>query len=587
MTRLRTTTARRRALAVVLVCLAPVVSGCLGIPDDGPVVETQTEVDPNEELGYYNDPPPPSPGEQPADIVKGFLDAQTAIPVQTNTAKQYLTRAAASSWRPERGTITYADASLPEGSNRVSVELAGANRLDSGGSWRGPVAPEDRLLTFTMQREEGEWRIADLPDARVVPETWFGQAYRRVSLYYLDPTAQIMVPEPVFLPRGDQLATALVDRLIQGPSRRLRGDVEQSFVPPDVDVELSVTVSDIGVADIRLTGGVPMPSERDSALMVSQLTWTLAQDSSLTGVRISINGEPVILSEGTPVFAMDRGRFYDPTGFQSTSELFALREGRLVHGAPGELAQASGPLGQKSYGIGALGVDLHGEKAAGVTTGGDRILLADVGDPDTGVTTLVEDGSRLLPPAWDFANRMWIVDRPAGRAALSVRDGARPRPVRVPGISGQHLSHVLVSRDGSRLVAVVDRGADDRMVVSRIRYDQRGRVVGATRARAISWEDQPRASVLDIGWSSPTSLAVLHRLGGDLKQLDTLPVDGAPAGLTGLSVTLQGPVRAVASSPRDTDPVLVQTQQGLLDVLAGSEVVIPGSGGLVSPTYVG
>ena len=145
MTRLRTATARRRALAVVLVCLAPVVSGCLGIPDEGPVVETQTEVDPNEELGYYNDPPPPSPGEQPADIVKGFLDAQTAIPVQTNTAKQYLTRAAASSWRPERGTITYADASLPEGSNRVSVELSGANRLDSGGSWRGPVAAEDRL----------------------------------------------------------------------------------------------------------------------------------------------------------------------------------------------------------------------------------------------------------------------------------------------------------------------------------------------------------------------------------------------------------------------------------------------------------
>ncbi len=165
----------------------------------------------------------------------------------------------------------------------------------------------------------------------------------------------------------------------------------------------------------------------------------------------------------------------------------------------------------------------------------------------------------------------------ADRAVLSVRDGARPRPVRVPGISGRDLSHVLVSRDGSRLVAVVDRGADDRIVVSRIRYDRRGRVVGATRARAIAWEDQPRASVLDIGWSSPTSLAVLHRLSGDLTQLDTLPVDGAPAGLTGLSVTLQGPVRGVASSPRDTEPVLVQTQQGLLDVLAGSEVALPGS----------
>ena len=68
---------------------------------------------------------------------------------------------------------------------------------------------------------------------------------------------------------------------------------------------------------------------------------------------------------------------------------------------------------------------------------------------------------------------------------------------------------MLVSRDGSRLVAVLDRRRRDRMLVSRIRYDQRGRALGGTPARAIAWEDQTRASVLDIGWSSPTSLAVL------------------------------------------------------------------------------
>jgi hypothetical protein len=43
----------------------------------------------------------------------------------------------------------------------------------------------------------------------------------------------------------------------------------------------------------------------------------------------------------------------------------------------------------------------------------------------------------------------------------------------------------------------------------------------------------------------------------------------------------------LAASPRDTDPVLVQTQQGLLDVIAGSEIAIPETDGLVSPTYVG
>jgi hypothetical protein len=578
---------KRRGLALVLACLAPVVSGCLGIPDDGPVVEAPTRVDPNEELGYYNDPPPPTPGEQPADIVRGFLDALTAIPVQTNTAEEYLTSTAASSWQPQRTTITYGAASLPEGSNRVSVELSGANHLDSGGRWLGPLPADERVLTYTMQREDGEWRIATLPDALVVPETWFGQAFRRVSLYYLDPSAQIMVPEPVFLPRGDQLTTALVTELIQGPARGLRGQVEQSFIPPGVDVELSVTVSEAGIADIRLTGGVAMPSERDAALMVAQLTWTLSQESALTGLRISINGEPVLLSEGEPVFAMDRGRFYDPNGFDATSQLFALREGRLVAGEPGDLAQTDGPMGDQDLDVGAISADLTGTRVAGVRTREDRILVTDVRDPDAAVTEVVRGGTRLLPPVWDFADRMWIVNRPPGGAELSVRAGGRVRPVRVPGVSGEEVSRVLVSRDGSRLAAVLDRGADDQIVVSRIRYDSRGRVAGGTRARAISWEDQSRADVIDIGWSSPTSLVVLHRLSGDLTQVETLPVDGAPAGLTGLSVTLQGPVRGLASSPRETDPVLVQTRDGLLDVRSGSEVVLPGTGGLVSPTYVG
>ena len=578
---------RVRVLALVLACLAPVASGCLGIPDEGPIVETQTEVDPNEELGYYNDPPPPEPGDQPADIVTGFLNALTAIPVQTNTAKEFLTRSAASSWRPQRHTITYADASLPEGSNQISVELAGANQLDGGGSWRGPLPADDRVLTFTMQREEGEWRIADLPDARVVPETWFGQAFRRVSLSFLDPSAQIMVSEPVFLPRGDQLATALVDRLIRGPSRLLRGSVEQSFVPPGVDVDLSVTVYDSGVADIQLTGTVPVPSERDAALMVAQLASTLSQDSSLTGLRISINGDPVILSEGEPVFAMDRGRYYDPTGAQSSSQLFALREGRLVLGTPDDVAQATGPMGERDLGVTAIGVGLRGTRVAGVTAGGDRILVTDVRDPDAVVVAVARGGTRLLPPAWDFADRMWIVNRPPGGAELSVRASGQVRPVRVPGVSGEDVSRMLVSRDGSRLVAVINRGADDKIVVSRVRYDERGRVTGGTRARAISWEDQSRAAVLDIGWASPTSLTVLHRLSGDLTQLETLPVDGAPAGLSDISVTLQGATRSLVSSPRTTDAVLVRTADGLVEVMGSSEDPLPDTAGLTSPTYVG
>ncbi|QBR91963.1 LpqB family beta-propeller domain-containing protein [Nocardioides euryhalodurans] len=579
-------TRRPVALAAFLVCLALAATGCLGIPVEGPVVETETEVDPNEQLGYYNDPRPPAPGELPEDIVKGFLDALTAIPVQTNTAEQFLTREEAASWRPQRRTITYADASVPEGSNRITVELGGANQVDSGGTWRGPLPADERQLTFTMQREEGEWRIADAPDALVVPESWFSQAFRRVSLYYLDPSAQIMVPEPVFLPRGDQLATALVTRLIQGPSRRLRR-VERSFVPEGLDVELGVTVSDEGVADIRLTGGAPMPAERDASLMVAQLAWTLSQDTTITGMRITIDGEPLILSEGSPEFEMDRGRFYDPTGVQATSLLFALREGRLLVGEADELLPATGPMGTETQGVSSIGVDLPGTTVAGVTEAGDRILLTDVRDAEAGVAEVVSDGTRLLAPAWDFADRMWVTDRPDGGAVLSVRSGGRLRPVTIRGISGRDVSQLLVSRDGSRVVAVVDQRNNDRIVVSRVEYDERGRVLGGTPAREIAWADQTRISVLDIGWSSPTSLTVLHRLGGDLSQVRTLLVDGAPAGSTAIALTLQGVARDLASSPRATDPVLVRTRAGLLDVLDSSATEISGTEGLRSVTYVG
>lgn len=565
----------RRPLTVVglLLCLALAATGCLGIPQDGPIVETEAQGDPNQDLGFYNDPRPPAPGEPPADIVNGFLDALTAIPVQTNTAEEFLTPEAAATWRPQRRTITYADASLPEGSNRITVELTGANQVDAGGSWRGPLPAAERELSFTMQRVEGEWRISDLPDARVVPESWFGRAYRRVSLYFLDPSAQIMVPEPVFLPRGDTLPTAMVKALIQGPSRRLEG-VVTSFIPPDLDVELAVPVSDDGVADIPLTGGGTRPTERGAALLVSQLAWTLSQDSSLTGFEVSINGEPVILSEGSTEFSMDRGRFYDPTGVQASSQIFALREGRLVFGPAEDLTEATGPMGATDLGVRAVGVDLTGTRAAGVTTAGDRILLTDVRDPDAERVTIAEDGTRLLAPAWDFADRMWVTDRPADGAALSVFDGQRRGPVTIPGVSGKEISRVLISRDGSRLVAVIDRGNRDRIVVSRVRYDRRGRVAGGTSAREIAWADQSRVSVLDIGWSSPTSIVIAHRLTGDLHQVRTMSVDGAPAGVTSLAATVQDRPRSLVSSPRTTDPVYVETRSGLLDVLSGSRAAL-------------
>lgn len=563
---------RRRALAGLLGCLAVLTTGCVGIPESGPIVDAEPAVGPGEGLALYNDPPSPTPGAPPTDIVKGFLDAQTAIPLQTNTAEEFLTTEEAATWQPEQRTVTYAAASLPQGSNRVSVELDGANQIDPRGSWLGALPREEQDLGFTMKRQDGEWRIDEAPDALVVPESWFSQAYRRVSLYYFDPTARILVPEPVFVPRGDQLGSSLVDALLKGPFGRL-AQVQRSAIPPGLELDLSVSLTGDGIGEVNLIGGVSMPTDEDAALMVAQLALTLSQDSAYAGFRVDIDGEPVTLAGGLTTFPMDRGDALDPAAPQATSLLFGLREGRVVSGGPGALEPVTGPMGTDKHGVRSVGVSMTGARVAGVTSHGARVLLTEVRSSEAEVTPIMDGATDLLPPVWDFADRVWLVNRTATGARVSVYDDENGlREVRVRGVTGEDISHFLVSRDGSRLVAILDRSRGDRVLVSRIRYDSRGRALGGTPVRETAWDDQTRLRVLDIGWSSPTSVVIAHRLTGDLHQVRTMAVDGAPVGLTGLAVTVQERPRALVSSARATDPVYVDTRGGLLDVLSGTPV---------------
>ncbi|MGZ5399556.1 MAG: LpqB family beta-propeller domain-containing protein [Nocardioides sp.] len=576
----------RTGLAGLLGCLAVATTGCVGIPQDGPIVDAETAVGTSEELGLYNDPPSPTPGAPPTDIVKGFLDAQTAIPLQTNTAKEFLTTEEAATWRPSQRTITYAGASFPEGSNRVSVELDGANQIDPRGSWLGPLPPEKRELGFTMARQDGEWRIDEAPDALVVPETWFSQAYRRVSLYYLDPTAEILVPEPVFVPRGDQLGSSLVDALLRGPFRRL-ADVQRSAIPPGLELDLSVSLTRDGIGEVNLIGGVSMPTEGDAALMVAQIARTLAQDTAYVGFRVNLDGEPVTLAGGLSEFPMDQGDALDPAAPQATSLLFGLRDGRLVSGGPGDLVPVTGPMGAEDQGLRSVGVGLTGASVAGVSAAGSEVLLTEVRTSDADVTEILSGATDLLQPAWDHAGRLWLLNRTRTGARISVYDDETGlREVRFRGMTGETISRFLVSRDGSRLVAILDGPSGDRVLISRIRYDARGRALSGTPAREIAWDGQTRLRVSDIGWSSPISIVIAHRLSGDLHQVRSMSVDGAPAGVTSLAATVQERPWSLVSSPRTTDPVYVVTRSGVLDMLSASRAAPPDPE-LTFLTYVG
>ena len=142
--------------------------------------------------------------------------------------------------------------------------------------------------------------------------------------------------------------------------------------------------------------------------------------------------------------------------------------------------------------------------------------------------TPVLDGPGLLRPSWDFADRLWEVqnDPEQGAAVLYVVKGHQ-HTLRVRGITGEDVRRFIVSRDGSRIIAVL-RGAErDHIVVSRIRYDASGRAIGASRAKPIQWVSSGTTRIRDIGWTSPTTIAVLDQLSVSQAEVRILNVDGS------------------------------------------------------------
>ncbi|MEO5853655.1 MAG: GerMN domain-containing protein [Nocardioides sp.] len=583
----------RRRLLLVATCLAALfLSGCVTLPESGPVVDAGGEGSFSDEIACCYLPNGPRTGESPADIVQHFLEAMQATPIQTNVAKQFLTEAAGAVWDPEQQTIVYGERGNARGETRVSVALGDAHLLDSRGVFSGSLPPARRTLSFRMVNEAGEWRIANPENALIVPQTWTGEHFSSVAVYYVDPTARILVPEPVSVPRGEQFATALTQSLLSGPGPGL-GDVARNFLPAGMSFGLSVPVDDEGVADVALQGDASGMAAEEAELAAVQLAWTLRQDPSIRSIRLTADGQAL---PGQPsLIPIDEGIKYDPAAFSASSALFALREGRLVSGPADAMTPVSGLPGTDDYGFTDIGVNLDSTLVAGLTDGATSVLVGPTYEPDGSLEQVVSGASSLLAPVWDFADRMWLVDRTTdgGQLILVGKDG--PQVVEAPGISGERVRHLLVSRDGSRLVAVVRRAgrgdgdsgrARDELVASRVRYDDRGNLIAVTEAERLPWPTGERPRVGDIAWRTPTSLAVLYPV-RDVVQVRAIPVDGSPAGLSAASSTLGGDFRFLVGSPEPTSPLYAASAKGYTDLSDSRRTTDPSDVDFRTLTYTG
>lgn len=571
--------AARSAGALVAAAL---LAGCVRMPTSGPVVESEVTAAAEDVPGIFFDPRPPQEGESAADIVAGFFEAMKATPVSMTVARQFLSREAAESWTPEE-ILTYAELGDASAGTFVRVPLTDVNTYDARGAWQRTDA--GARLTLRLVREDDEWRIDELPDALIVPDSWFDDWYERAALYYFDPTSQVLVPEPVFVPRGEQYASSLVRGLLAPPDEESLDVVRTSF-PPGTTPGLSVPIES-GIARVALSGDPDAVDDETAERMLAQLVWTLGQEPRISAVELSIGERTFTGPGGLAPVNLNFGAAYDPVGDGASTELFALDGDQVVTGRVGDLGPTGGPFGEPGYGLRSIGVNLAGSRVAGVSDTGTDLLLAPTEAATGEVTTPVVGAVDLAAPHWDHRDRIWVLDRGNGRSRIiQVVDGTAAEVV-VPGLTGRRLTELIVSRDGSRLVAVVRGGKTDRVVSVRVRHDAAGTVLGFTSPRTLPLPTDGTARIRDVAWRSPTTVSVLSDINDDLSQVRTISVDGSPGGIsTSGTTSLRGRVRTLVSTPADGEVYALAGRE--VTSLTRPERVVPDlPPGLTSLTYVG
>ena len=546
----------RHAAVVLLLLVSSVLAGCTTLPESGPVHRQAADrPDRPQDAPYFN-PPGPAKDGSPSAIVSGFLVAMQANPLTTTVARTFLSEQAKATWQPNRGTIVYEAAPVvTPTSTGAKVRLPDVRKLDARGGLVGGAPGRSETLDIRLVSEKGQWRVDNPVDALVVPGSFFDRSFARFNLYFYDQTGRALLPDPVFIPRGEQTATNLVRGLLAGPGTGL-ADITRSALPSRTELDLSVVVTERGVAEVPLSREVLQASPTELSRAIDQLAWTLRQVPGIQRIRITVAGAPVPLPGGRIDAAVTSGPELDAGG-TAPATLWGLRGGHIVDLSADPLP-VNGPLGKAGYSLRSFAVSESARRVAAVSGDGTTVFVAptDQGSTAAGVSRPVVGATDLLRPSYDMFGDLWLVDRTRkGARVLIVRDG-QVRPLNVPGVTGADVVAAKVARDGSRLaVAYAGSGDASVRVVDILRTDE-GLVSGAGRSRGFPAGVEDGARIVDIGWRDPATLAVLSRPTEETSKVDFVSADGSPTapGLLEPSV-FRGAAQAMVVQPDMSLPI--------------------------------
>ncbi len=516
-----------RARAVLCAVLGAVIvgaTGCANLPDSSApqAIGTIQRSMPTTSVEA------PAPGREPDLLLRDFVKASTDPANRHLAARQFLTKETSARWDDAASAtiVDKIDLILESRTADRAVYTIRANRvgqLEPGGLYQAQEGTFE--AKFSWVKVDGEWRIDDLPSGVIMDRPQFLNSYQRKSLYFLDPSATTVVPDPRWVAASqDQMATQLIGLLIDGPKPSLAGAVRNEL-GSGVSVLGTITKADgrssqvgVGLGGIRVDfQGLSKMNAQSRELLAAQVVWTLA--------NADISGPYVLLADGQPLDS----RYAD--GW-TTADVASLNP----------LATASASVGLHALRGGGL-VAVVAAVAETRRPAPEPQTALVVGTYDGNVATALEAQSVTRPSwgvdgasVWAVVNGSTVVRvvRETGTGKLTtmnVESGAL-------GAIGGPITELRLSRDGVRAAMIID----GKVYVATVVQMPDG-AYSLTSPRAIAHGLGGPAISLD--WSTGDTVVVARggsdvpvvQLAVDGSRMDSLPSRNLTAPVTAVDAT--------------------------------------------------
>lgn len=520
----------RRTIAVVVVGMLLALTACTGLPASGPVNPGNQPRDASESQPFDLVPDPPIAGSSPQQIVDGFLRAGSGVQNDWATARLYLTPDFSKQWSPQAGVTIESPTERPaataaspapgatDSPDTVTITqriTAEAVVLDSGEytPFEGNVPLEFRLV-----RVDGEWRIDEANDGVVLSPDVFELVYQPAAIQYFAPSWEYLVPDVRWYPRP-LAATRAVQALVGGArSSWLQTSVVSAFPEGVSLVGNAVTISG-GEATVELSAGVrglePITLDR----MQTQLRQSLAS-VDVGSVQMTVDNTPLDAQE----VSLHHARV-------STSPLVKLSGGDFGFLGSETLEPVPGLSGAiASIDARAISVAADMRSAAVLTVSGAVVRV----DFEGRVTSLDTTRRSLAAASIDPSGAVWSVPHDDPDAFLVFPAGSsQPISVTAPWAAASHLDAFQVSRDGTRLAALVSAHGRTEVWLAGIMRDRDGSRISLSEPQVLA---AVPGNGIDLAWLDADHLGVVLTAEGSTMLLRQ-PV-GGPGSFTKVSAAV-------------------------------------------------